>query len=135
MTAIGAHLPARAGLRGVGPATPIDTHLPRHAGHPGLGWHPRNAGSYVGRLTIICLFSYKTFSFSTYVGWVDIIASLLNAVLGSVFLLWIVSAAPLPRSLLPRVLALAARVLLALTVQMCHKLLLGWALLGPASRC
>ena len=59
-------------------------------------WLTAYAGPYVGRLTIVYLFSYKTFNAHTYVGWISIVSALLNAVLSAVFLLWIVSCGAVP---------------------------------------
>lgn len=56
-------------------------------------WQAVFIGPYVGRLTILYLFSYKTFNVHTYVGWISIVSALLNAVLSAVFLLWIVERA------------------------------------------
>lgn len=48
-------------------------------------------GTSVSRLTVACLFSWKVYSFSTYLGWVSIASALVASALGAVFLLWIVS--------------------------------------------
>lgn len=50
-------------------------------------------GTSVSRLTVACLFSWKAYSFSTYLGWVSIASALVASALGAVFLLWIVERA------------------------------------------
>ncbi|PNH03043.1 Protein SYS1 [Tetrabaena socialis] len=56
-------------------------------------WQGLFIGPYVSHLSIAYLFSWRTYNFGTYVGWISVVSALLTSTLGAIFLVWIVERA------------------------------------------
>ena len=62
-----------------------------HALHAAAHVMPTVFASGGGRLTIVHIFGWRTMSFHSFKGLLAILSNLVNAALGAIFLLWIVS--------------------------------------------